>query len=177
MKEQEKNILVELIKNSTPEQRKEAQAITKFVSRMLSLSPESKIEEQMNNLDDFYGDEETSHKLDELAPYMVSYIQDICQDYYNRNKDNFEKLETKKPFEIVAMLAISDYLFTADHSKIDTHVLSLYRKYVEGYRTYVEGIIVNQDRYDLTVNQEDVFKKYLKIKTPSFKQIMLNNGI
>lgn len=165
MEEGKSNVLVELVKNSTPEQRKEAQAIAKFVSRMMSLSPESTLEEQMKSLDNFYGDEETKHTREEMAPYMVEYIDRICQNYYDRNKENFEKLEEKQPYAIVVGLIMADYIFTADHSKLDTSVVTLYHKYVEDYRTYVEDIIVNQDRYELTVNQEDIFKKYLKFRS------------
>ena len=164
MEEQKSNVLVELIKNSTPEQRKEAQAIAKFISKMMSLAPESRLEEQMETLDKYFVDSEVKHKREEMAPYMLTYIDNVCQDYYNRNKDNFEKLEEKDPFAIVVGLIMADYIFTADHSKPEVEVFSLYHKYIEDYRSYLEGIIVNKDRYDLTVNQEDIFKKYLKFK-------------
>ena len=155
---------MELIKNSTPEQRKEAQAIAKFISKMMSLAPESRLEEQMETLDKYFVDSEVKHKREEMAPYMLTYIDNVCQDYYNRNKDNFEKLEEKDPFAIVVGLIMADYIFTADQSKPEVEVFSLYHKYIEDYRSYLEGIIVNKDRYDLTVNQEDIFKKYLKFK-------------
>ena len=67
MEEQSNNVLVELIKNSTPEQIQDAQAIAKFVSRMMTIFPETKLEEQMKNLNDFYGDEETKHTRAEMA--------------------------------------------------------------------------------------------------------------
>lgn len=165
MEEQKSNVLIELLKNSTPEQRKEAQAIAKFISKMMSLAPDSKLEDQMKILDQYFLDNGEKHTRDDMAPYMLSYIDNVCQDYYNRNKENFEKLEEKDPFAIVVGLIMADYIFTADHSKPEVEVFSLYHKYIEDYRSYVEGIIINKDRYDLTVNSGDVFKKYVKFKS------------
>ena len=81
MEENTNNAITDTMMTSTPEQRNEAEAIFRFMSKLKANKPGAKLEEQLETLDSFFTADETSFNIEELDPYVVAFIEKICKDF------------------------------------------------------------------------------------------------
>ena len=85
MEENTNNAITDTMMTSTPEQRNEAEAIFRFMSKLKANKPGAKLEEQLETLDSFFTADETSFNIEELDPYVVAFIEKICKDFCEKN--------------------------------------------------------------------------------------------
>ena len=161
------NMLLEFLKNSTPEQRKQARAIVKFISKLMSVSPSSTLEDQMTVLlDYFHIDSDHKYTKEQMPEYMQKYVDSICEEFYISNKQDFANLDEQDPLCIILGLTIAERVFSSDQvdKSEEYEVYDIYCKRVDSYRLYVENYIIDNNRFDITKNSEEVFRYFLHIK-------------
>ena len=164
MEENTNNATTDTMMTSTPEQRNEAEAIFRFMSKLKANKPGAKLEEQLDTLDSFFTADETSFNIEELDPYVVAFIEKICKDFCDKNKESLSVPEGENPIGVVVALVMRSLIIKGVDSKPTEEVYKLYQKYLDDYIEYVEGIIENENKYELTINSEGVYKRYLQFK-------------
>lgn len=164
MEENKNNITTDTLTSSSPEQLNEAEAIFRFLSKLKSVKPGARLEEQLENLESFYTADETSFDIEQLDPYIVAYIERICKEFCDKNKESLSVPEGENPIGVVVALVLHSLIIKGIDSQPSTKVYNLYHNYLDDYITYVEGIIDKENKYELTINKEDVYKRYLKYK-------------
>jgi hypothetical protein len=167
-------------KEKTPEQKaaeklRKAQsmgdAISHFSMKLGVVSNETPIEEQikyLSNYNDVPSVEEIKSNEKKMDSYRQEFMNTLYDNYFKDFPEMLERLGDKKTDNNMAnfyALRLMAFLFSSgeeDGAKRKENIEAYYR-ILPQYQSFFINYIVNNERWELTVNEKDAFIAYSKV--------------